>query len=69
MIAHREAAEFAEQLIADAIDKQNIVPGTLTLQLIATFLCCRHSAISLRTAMRILCGLARKVITSVTKIS
>jgi transposase InsO family protein len=31
MIAHREAAELAEQLIADTIDKQNIVPGTLTL--------------------------------------
>jgi len=27
----REAAELAEQLIADTIDKQNIVPGTLTL--------------------------------------
>jgi putative transposase len=31
MIAHREAAELAEQLIADTVDKQNIVPGTLTL--------------------------------------
>jgi putative transposase len=31
MIAHREAAELAEQLIADTIDKQNIAPGTLTL--------------------------------------
>jgi putative transposase len=31
MIAHRETAELAEQLIADTIDKQNIVPGTLTL--------------------------------------
>jgi len=27
----RETAELAEQLIADTIDKQNIVPGTLTL--------------------------------------
>jgi putative transposase len=31
MIAHREAAELAEQMIADTIDKQNIAPGTLTL--------------------------------------
>jgi putative transposase len=31
MIAHREAAELAAQLIADTIDKQNIAPGTLTL--------------------------------------
>ena len=31
MIAHRETAELAEQLIADTIDKQHIVPGTLTL--------------------------------------
>jgi putative transposase len=31
MIAHRETAGLAEQLIADTIDKQNIVPGTLTL--------------------------------------
>ena len=31
MIAHRETAKLAEQLIADTIDKQNIVPGTLTL--------------------------------------
>jgi putative transposase len=31
MIAHRETAELAEQLIADTIDKQNIGPGTLTL--------------------------------------
>jgi putative transposase len=31
MIAAREAAELAEQLIADTVDKQNIVPGTLTL--------------------------------------
>lgn len=31
MIAHRETSELAEQLIADTIDKQNIVPGTLTL--------------------------------------
>jgi transposase InsO family protein len=31
MVAHRETAELAEQLIADTIDKQNIVPGTLTL--------------------------------------
>jgi len=27
----QEAAELAEQLIADTINKQNIVPGTLTL--------------------------------------
>jgi transposase InsO family protein len=31
MVAHRETAQLAEQLIADTIDKQNIVPGTLTL--------------------------------------
>jgi len=31
MIAHRETAELAEQFIADTIDKQKIVPGTLTL--------------------------------------
>ena len=31
MVAHRETAELAEQLIADTIDKQRIVPGTLTL--------------------------------------
>jgi putative transposase len=31
MIAQREAAELAEQLIADTVAKQNIVPGTLTL--------------------------------------
>jgi transposase InsO family protein len=31
MIAHRESAELAEQLIADTIDKQHIAPGTLTL--------------------------------------
>jgi putative transposase len=31
MIAAREAAELAEQLIADTVHKQNIVPGTLTL--------------------------------------
>ena len=31
MIAQRETAELAEQLIADTIDKQQIVPGTLTL--------------------------------------
>ena len=31
MIAHRETAELAEQLIADTIEKQNIAPGTLTL--------------------------------------
>src|SRR5450631_4374303 len=31
MIAHRETAELAEQLIADTIAKQNIAPGTLTL--------------------------------------
>jgi putative transposase len=31
MIAARESAELAEQLIADAVHKQRIVPGTLTL--------------------------------------
>jgi putative transposase len=31
MVAHRETAELAEQLIADTIAKQRIVPGTLTL--------------------------------------
>lgn len=31
MIAAREAAELAEQLIADTVHKQKIVPGTLTL--------------------------------------
>jgi putative transposase len=31
MVAYRETAELAEQLIADTIGKQNIVPGTLTL--------------------------------------
>ncbi|HXQ64715.1 MAG TPA: DDE-type integrase/transposase/recombinase [Steroidobacteraceae bacterium] len=31
MVAHREAAELAEQLIADTVAKQNIAPGTLTL--------------------------------------
>src|ERR1022692_3038004 len=31
MIAHRETAELAEQLIADTIGKQSISPGTLTL--------------------------------------
>ena len=31
MIAPRESAQLAEQLIADTIDKQNIAPGTLTL--------------------------------------
>lgn len=31
MIAYRETAELAEQLIADTIAKQNIAPGTLTL--------------------------------------
>ena len=30
-IAHRESAQLAEQLIAETIDKQTIVPGTLTL--------------------------------------
>ncbi len=32
MIAYRATAELAEQLIADTIGKQNIVPGTLTLR-------------------------------------
>ncbi len=31
MVAQRESAELAEQLIADTIGKQNIAPGTLTL--------------------------------------
>lgn len=31
MIAPREAAELAEQLIADTVAKQNVAPGTLTL--------------------------------------
>jgi putative transposase len=31
MIAARESAELAEQLIADTVHKQRIVPGTLTL--------------------------------------
>jgi putative transposase len=31
MVAYRETAELAEQLIADTIGKQNIAPGTLTL--------------------------------------
>jgi putative transposase len=31
MIAQREAAELAEQLIADTVSKQQIVPGSLTL--------------------------------------
>ena len=31
MIAQRETAELAEQFIADTIDKQDIMPGTLTL--------------------------------------
>jgi putative transposase len=31
MVAYRETAELAEQLIADTIGKQNILPGTLTL--------------------------------------
>jgi len=31
MIAYRETAELAEQLIADTLAKQNIEPGTLTL--------------------------------------
>ncbi len=31
LLAHRETAELAEQLIADTVEKQNIAPGTLTL--------------------------------------
>jgi putative transposase len=31
MLAARESAELAEQLIAETVSKQNIVPGTLTL--------------------------------------
>ena len=32
LIAHRESAELAEQLIADTLEKEDIAPGTLTLQ-------------------------------------
>jgi len=31
MLAARESAELAEQLIADTVEKQNVTPGTLTL--------------------------------------
>ena len=31
LIAHRESAELAEQLILDTVEKENIAPGTLTL--------------------------------------
>jgi putative transposase len=31
LIAHRESAELAEQLIADTVGKENIAPGPLTL--------------------------------------
>jgi putative transposase len=31
MLAARESAELAEQLIADTLEKQNVTPGTLTL--------------------------------------
>jgi putative transposase len=31
LLAHRESAELAEQLIADTVEKENIAPGTLTL--------------------------------------
>jgi putative transposase len=31
MVAQRESAELAEQLIADTLQKENIAPGTLTL--------------------------------------
>jgi putative transposase len=31
MVAHRETAELAEQLIADTLEKENIAPDTLTL--------------------------------------
>jgi len=31
LIAQRESAELAEQLIADTVEKENIAPGTLTL--------------------------------------
>ena len=31
MVAQRESAELAEQLIAETLDKENIVPGALTL--------------------------------------
>ena len=31
MVAHRESAELAEQLIAETVANQNIAPGTLTL--------------------------------------
>jgi transposase InsO family protein len=31
LLAHRESAELAEQLIADTLEKEDITPGTLTL--------------------------------------
>jgi putative transposase len=31
LIAHRESAELAEQLIAETVEKEHIAPGTLTL--------------------------------------
>ena len=31
LLAHRESAELAEQLIAETVEKENIAPGTLTL--------------------------------------
>ena len=31
LIAHRESAQLAEQLIADTVEKESIAPGTLTL--------------------------------------
>ena len=31
MVAQRESAELAEQLIAETVEKENIAPGTLTL--------------------------------------
>jgi putative transposase len=31
LLAHRESADLAEQLIADTLEKENIAPGTLTL--------------------------------------
>jgi putative transposase len=39
MIALREAADLAEQLIADTLAKHNIAPGTLTSHAIAAPAC------------------------------
>ena len=34
MLAARESAQLAEQLIADTVEKHNIAPGTLTLHVV-----------------------------------